>query len=367
MTSPATSNPNAGAASAHPFVGVFPVDVVDRGGTGRRIAVRVDAAAPCIPDPLTIVARFRLAGELRMVGGDFPRAAENKVAEFLGHAGCIYRPARPWMAPGSLGHGSAEPFELCEDELRMLAVRPVSRENHAATGLPVSGHLVGPPEPWSSKLAERYDLRWAVPVVEGFKAAVSKRLLVAGGTFLKADHMPVWWANPATNQISLDEWRANPTYLRDADHFAWSSLDSARRYLAALGFHQGEPEILGGIDFVDPSYGHGDDLRSLCSVVAPWVARRWARHLADLPADLVRHCHDAANWSDEAFPEKADVIRLASALTELLARSGPLPDVRRGEWPQQAVDALRIRLHAVEGVQPYGAKPSDGTPYGPRS
>lgn len=342
------------------------VDVVDRGGTGRRISVRVEASTPTFVEPLPVVARFRLAGELTMVGGDYPRAP-GKVAEYLGHAGRFYLPARPWMEPGSLGHGSADPFELCIDELRMLGVHHTSRDRHAATGLSIPSDPVGPPEPWTPKLAERYDLAWAEPVVERFRAAVGDKLLVAGGDFMKAAAPPIWWANPDAHHISLEEPRFPSTYLRNADRFAWSSLDSARRYLAALGFRQEEPAILGGVDFVDPIYDREDDLRSLCSVIAPWIANRWARHLADLPADLVRHCHDAANWSDDAFPERADVIRLASALTELLTRSGPLPDVRRGEWPQHAVDALRVRLHAVEGVQPYGATPSDGTPYRPRS
>ncbi|MDE4914771.1 hypothetical protein [Methylobacterium sp. 092160098-2] len=363
--SPAQASDPSGAFAGTVFADIV-VDVFDRRGTDRRIVVRVGASAPAVADPLPVVARFRLAGQLLMVGGDFPRAP-GETAEYLGLEGRTYRALRPRSPSPSAtaGRDGAEPIVLSADEIRMLGVRDISRLDHAATGRPFNLWRPNEVEPWCRELADRYDLTWATPVVAGFEAAVAGRLLVAGGDLLEVAPFPMWWSNQDTNEISLDAVRFAVNYLRNADRFSWSGLDAARRYLGALNFRRGEPQILGGVEFMDPAYGHTDDLRSLCSVIAPWIAHRWARHLADVPADLVRHCHDAANWTGEAYPERTDLMRLASALAELLAKSGPLPDVRRGEWPQQAVDALLVRLHAVEGVPQYGDAPSLEAPNGP--
>jgi hypothetical protein len=342
----------------------IPVDVVDRRGTDRRIVVGVGAAVPAVATSLPVVARFRLAGKLLMVGGAYPRAAA-ETAEYLGIEGRTYRALRPRSASTAAARGGTDPIVLSADEIRMLGVRDISRLDHAATGRPFNLWRPSGAEPWGPDLAERYDLTWAAPVVAGFQAAVASRLLVAGGELLEAAPFPMWWSNQDANEISLDPVRFRMNHLRNADRFSWSGLDAGRRYLDALNSRREEPGVLGGVDFVDPAYAHTDDLRSLCSIIAPWIAHRWARHLADLPADLVRHCHDAANWSEEAYPERADLMRLSSALAELLAKSGPLPDVRRGEWPQQAVDALLVRLHAVEGVPHYGPTERPAEPTGP--
>lgn len=340
-------------ASAGTLVADIVVDVVDRRGTDRRIVVRVGAAAPAVATPLPVVARFLLAGPLLMVGGAYPRAP-SEPAEYLGLEGRTYRALRPRSTLANAARATTDPIVLSADEIRILGVRDISRLDHAATGRPFNLWRPSGVESWGPDLAERYDLTWAAPVVADLEAAVARRLLVAGGELLEAAPLPVWWSNQAANEISLDPVRFGVNYLRNADRFSWSGLDAALRYLGAVNVRQAEPRILGGVEFVDPAYGHTDDLRTLCSVIAPWIAHRWARHLADLPADLVRHCHDAANWSEEAFRDDADLMRIASALAELLARSGPLPDVRRGEWPEQAVHALLVRLHAVEGVPHYG-------------
>lgn len=367
-TAQADRSPAQGAdlrvGSAGTLVADIVVDVVDRRGTDRRIVVRVGAAAPAVATPLPVVARFRLAGRLLMVGGAYPRAP-GETAEYHGLEGRTYRALRPRSTSTPAAGTATDPIVLSADEIRMLGVRDISRLDHAATGRPFDLWRPTEVEPWCRELADRYDLTWAGPVVAGFEAAVAERLLVAGGEVLEAAPLPMWWSNRDANEISLDPVRFAANYLRNADRFSWAGLESARRYLGAVNVRQGEPEILGAVEFVDPAYGHTDDLRALCSVIAPWIAHRWSRHLADLPADLVRHCHDAANWSEEAFRDEADLMRMASALAELLARSGPLPDVRRGEWPQQAVDALLVRLHAVEGVPQYDRTQRPAEPAGP--
>lgn len=367
-TAQADRSPAQGAdlrvASAGTLVADIVVDVVDRRGTDRRIVVRVGAVAPAVATPLPVVARFRLAGRLLMVGGTYPRAPD-ETAEYHGLEGRTYRALRPRSTTAPAAGATTDPIVLSADEIRMLGVRDISHLDHAATGRPFNLWRPTEAEPWCRELADRYDLTWAGPVVAGFQAAAATRLLVAAGEVLEAAPLPMWWSNRDANEISLDPVRFAANYLRNADRFSWAGLEAARRYLGAVNVRQGEPQILGEVEFVHPAYAHTDDLRSLCSVIAPWIAHRWARHLADVPADLVRRCHDAANWTGEAYPERADLMRLASALAELLAKSGPLPDVRRGEWPQQAVDALLVRLHAVEGVPQYGDTPSLEAPNGP--
>ena len=345
------------APTTHPVVAVIPVDVVDRGGMGRRINVRVEGAAPVVEAAAPIVARIRHAGALTTRAWPWRREDAERTVDYRGFQGRTYETCQlPFVVrPGMLRPD--EPLQLIGGERDMLRLRGVSRYSHAATGRIVLGPPPGSvPEVWNDALADRYDLTWAGPVVSEFRTAVGNTLLVAGGVLLKAVPLPRWWANVHGNEIALEPrlWETN--HLRNADVFGPGRLDSARRYIAAKGGGEGDPAVRGGVEFLDPAYVEADDLPALCRVLAPWVANRWARHLADLPADLVRRCHDAANYSGEAFGLHEDRVQLLSALAEMMALSAPLPEVRRGEWPAQAIDAHLVRLHAVEGIPRYGAE-----------
>lgn len=347
------------AVETHPVVGVLEVDVLDRYGAGRRIQVRVEGAAPVVDVVPPVIARVRLAGELTMFARPWPRPHPGREVEYRGFQGRAYEPLGlpVTIRPGQ--NRPADPIFLIGDEKAFLGVRKVAGLTHAATGRNALQDHTARAEDWSGDLSERYDLTWAEPVVSAYLAAVRRTVLLAGGMLLKAAPLPRWWANVHGNQIALESRSWNTNHLRNADIFGMSGLAAARRYLAARRPGEGAPEVMGEIAFVDPAYQEADDLPSLCRVLAPWVADRWARHLADLPADLVRHCHDAANYTDDAYREHADRVRLLSALAEMMVLSRPLPDVRRGEWPEAAVEALLVRLHEAEGIPRYaGGDPS---------
>jgi hypothetical protein len=353
-------------SKTHAVVGVLDVDVVDRRGSARRIKVAVEAAAPVIDALPPVIAHVRLAGELTMHARPWPRAVEGREVEFRCLGGRTYEALPLSGSMGSGPFGSTERIHLDGKGLTLLGRRAIRGEVHAATGRAAIQDEQADPEIWDERLAERYDLTWAEPTASAFQAAVRGSVVVAAGSPLRESPMPRWWANHHANQISLEvrTWHVN--YLRNADMFGLNGLEAAKRYLAARNHGAGPPEIQGEVGFVDPAHLGADDLPELCRILAPWVADRWARHLADLPASLVRHCHDAANYSDAAFPAHEDRIRLLSALAEMMRLSEPLPDVRRGEWPEQAVEALLVRLHGAEGVPRYEGGDPDPVPYAPR-
>lgn len=346
-------------AETHPVIGVLDVDVLDRHGTGRRIKVRVEGAAPVIDAVPPVIARVRLAGELTMHARPWPRRGLGREVEYRGFQGRAYEPLSlpVVMRPGQTR--PADPIHLIGDQIKLLGLRDIGGLAHASTGRTPLRDETARAEAWGDDLAARYDLTWAEPVVSAYLTAVRRSVLVAGGTLLKASPLPRWWANVHANQISLEVRAWNVNHLRNADMFGLNGLDAAKRYLAAWANGGGDPEVMGEIDTVDPAYLETDDLPSLCRVLAPWVANRWARHLADLPAALVRQCHDAANYSDAAFSTHEDRVQLLSALAEMMVLSEPLPEVRRGEWPERAVEALLVRLHGAEGIPRYaGDEPS---------
>lgn len=345
--------PSEEAVESHPVVGYLDVDVVDRRGTARRIKVMVEGAAPVVDAVPPVVARVRLAGELTMFARPWPRPRPGREVEYLGFEGRAYEslPLPVVMRPGRTR--PANPIHLIGEDLDFLGLRKISGLAHAFTGRKPFQDKAAPPEAWDDGLAAQYDLTWAEPTVSAYLTAVRTTVLIAGGMLLKASPLPRWHANMHANQISLDARPWNTNHLRNADIFGMNCLDAAERYVAARSPGAGPPQVLGDIGFVDPAYLEADDLPSLCRVLAPWVANRWARHLADLPASLVRHCHDAANYNDEAFGEHEDRVRMLSALAEMMALSGPLPEVRRGEWPEQSVTALLVRLHEAEGIPRY--------------
>lgn len=356
------SVPSADAVALHPVVGILTVDVLDRYGFGRRIRVRVEGAAPVVDAVPPVIARVRLAGELTMHAHPWPRPYPGREVEYRGFNGRAYEPL---PAPIATGAGQARPgaaLLLMNAAAELLGLRTRTGYTHVMTGRTVVVDEAAAPEPWDEDLVARYDLTSAEPAVAAYLEAVRSTMLVAGGVPLKVSPLPRWHANVHAGQISLEvrPWVAN--HLRNADVFGMNGLDAARRYVAATATGAGGPEVVGEIGFVDPAYIETDDLPSLCRVLAPWVANRWARHLADLPASLVRHCHDAANYSDDRFREHEDRVRLLSALAEMMVLSKPLPDVRRGEWPEQAVEALLVRLHEAEGVPRYAADDRPPTP-----
>lgn len=359
MNRPAT---DSDAEATIPVVGMLTVDVLDRHGFGRRIRVRVEGAAPVVDAVPPVIARVRLAGELAMHAHPWPRPHPGREVEYRGFGGRAYEPlsAPVVAAPGHARPGAA--LLLLDGASELLGLRTRTGYAHVTTGRTVVVDETAAPETWDEGLAARYDLTSAEPAVAAYLEAVRSTVLVAGGVPLKASPLPRWHANVHARQISLEvrPWLAN--HLRNADVFGMNGLDAARRYAAAMTSAAGEPEIIGEIGFVDPAYIETDDLPSLCRVLAPWVANRWGRHLADLPAPLVRHCHDAANYSDDRFREHEDRVRLLSALAEMMALSKPLPDVRRGEWPDQAVEALLVRLHEAEGIPRYAGDDRPPTP-----
>lgn len=337
----------------HPVVGVLDVDVVDRRGTARRIKVRVEGAAPVIDAVPPVIARVRLASEMTMHARPWPRQGPGREVEYRGFEG---RSHEPLQLPVAIRPGEtrpADPIYLLGDQIKLLGLRDITGLAHASTGRAALVDDTVRAEAWDDDLRARYDLTWAEPTVSAYLAAVRRSVLVAGGLLLKASPLPRWWANVHANQITLETRSWDVNYLRNADMFAMNGLDAAQRYVAAWGTGGADPEIIGEIQFVDPACLDVDGLPALCRVLAPWVANRWARHLADLPAALVRHCHDAANYSDAAFPEHEDRVRLLSALAEMMVLSKPLPEVRRGEWPEQALEALLVRLHDAEGIPRY--------------
>jgi hypothetical protein len=356
------SYPSSDAVAIHPVVGILTVDVLDRHGFGRRIRVRVEGAAPMVDAVPPVIARVRLAGDLTMHAHPWPRPRPGREVEYRGFRGRTYEPL---PAPVVSAPGQAQPdaaLLLMDAAADLLGLRTRTGYAHATTGRTVVVDDAAAPEPWEEGLAARYDLTLAEPVVAAYLEAVRTTVLVAGGVPLKASPLPRWHANVHAHQIALETrpWATN--HLRNADVFGMNGLDAAKRFVAAMGTGADVPEVMGEIGFVDPAYLAADDLPSLCRVLAPWVANRWARHLADLPASLVRHCHDAANYSDERFREHEDRVRLLSALAEMMVLSKPLPDVRRGEWPEQAVQALLVRLHEAEGIPRYAG---DGRPPAP--
>ena len=68
---------------------------------------------------------------------------------------------------------------------------------------------------------------------------------------------------------------------RDADIFDVDRLEDARRYMALVTRgHQGPFRVVGGVDRVDTAYLDGAR-NDLCATIAPWIANRYARYLAD--------------------------------------------------------------------------------------
>jgi hypothetical protein len=165
MNPPTAQADRSPAHASHPhgaFAGTVAadivVDVLDRRGTDRRIVVRVDAPAPAVADPLPIVARFRLAGRLLMVGGAYPRGPA-ETAEYLGLGGRTYRALRPRTISAPAAGSTTDPIVLSADEIRMLGVRDISRLDHAATGRPFDLWRPTEVEPWCRECPSSDDLR----------------------------------------------------------------------------------------------------------------------------------------------------------------------------------------------------------------
>ena len=331
---------------------VLPVDVVERGGMARRINVRVEGAIPVVGDEMPIVARVRLAGSLRMVGGEWPRDPDRPV-EYAGRGGRTYTRV---LLPYELDPGDLHPrngIALLGKEAAITGMLPVDSPYHAATGRREPEPGGQPAVSWSPDLAERYDLTWAAPVVASFRQGAASNLLFAGGRLHKAAPLPRWWANASGNEIALED-RTSTTVARNADVFDLDRLGDARRYMGLVASGRGEPvRMLGCVEHVDPEY-LAAARNDLCATIAPWIANRFARCLADLPGDLVRHAHDAANYATSGLVDRENLL---PALCELLRRSDTLPPTRRGEFPEEAVRGLLIRLHRIEGVPRYREQP----------
>ena len=339
-----------------PVRAVLPLDVVERGGMARRISVRVEGAIPVVRDDLPVVASVRLAGSLTMCGGEWPRGPELPV-DYAGREGRTYAKV---LLPYGLEPDDLHPrdgISLLGKEVAITGMMSVDSPYHAATGRREAEPDGQPALAWTTDLAERYDLTWAAPVVASFRRGAADNLLFAGGRLYKSAPLPRWWANASGNEISLEDRRMT-TADRDADIFDVDRLEDARRYMALVTRgRQGPFRVVGGVDRVDTAYLDGAR-NDLCATIAPWIANRYARYLADLPGDLVRHAHDAANYVTDGLVDRGSLL---PALCELLRRSGTLPPTRRGEFPESAVQALLVRLHGVEGVPGYGEWPQDST------
>lgn len=336
---------------------VLPLDVVERGGMARRINVRVEGDIPVVRDGLPVVARVRLAGSLSMRGGEWPRGPDRPV-EYAGREGRTYVPV---LLPYELEPGGIHPRDglaLLGKEAAITGMVPFDSPYHPATGRREPDPAGQPAVSWGPELAERYDLTWAAPVVASFRQGAAGNLLFAGGRLYKAAPLPRWWANASGNEIALED-RLGTTVARNADVFDVDRLEDARRYMGLVPLGRREPfRVSGGVDHVDPEYLAGAR-NDLCATIAPWIANRFARYLADLPGDLVRHAHDAANYAAGGHVDREPLL---PALCELLRRSGELPPTRRGEFPEDAVQALLVRLHGIEGVPLYREREPGAAP-----
>lgn len=340
------------AVATCPVRAILPLDVLDRGGIPHRINVRVEGGIPVVGEEPPIVARVRLAGTAIMAGGGWPRGPERQV-EYAGLHGRTYiSVSLPYeLEPG--GQYPAQGLTLMGREADITGVLAFGGPYHAATGRRDWTTTGESSVSWERSLADRYDLTWAEPVVASFRKGAAENLLFAGGRLYKFTPLPRWWANASGNEIVLED-RPKNTYSRNADVFDLDRLADARRYMTLVPRVRREPVRVGGAieDVSQPYLACGRD--DLCARIAPWIANRFARYLADLPGDLVRHAHDAANYTTGGLIDRE---RLLPALCELLERSSALPPTRRGEFPEEAVRDLLIRLHRIEGVPRYREQP----------